>query len=41
MHGGYYNCRSTMIIRGDLELRWQLLMCENEFRTNLYCYYNY
>ena len=27
----YYHCRSAMICRDDLELRWRLLMCENEF----------
>ena len=26
-----YHCRSAMICRDDLELRWRLLMCENEF----------
>ena len=29
--GHYYHCRSAMICRDDLELRWRLLMCENEF----------
>ena len=27
----HYHCRSAMICRDDLELRWRLLMCENEF----------
>ena len=27
----YYHCRSAMICRDDLELRWRILMCENEF----------
>ena len=27
----YYHCRSAMICRDDLELRWRLLMYENEF----------
>ena len=26
-----YHCRSAMICRDDLELRWRLHMCENEF----------
>ena len=26
-----YHCRSAMICRDDLELRWRLPMCENEF----------
>ena len=27
----HYHCRLAMICRDDLELRWQLLMCENDF----------
>ena len=34
----YYHCRSAMICRDDLELRWRLLMLKMGFRTYLYYY---
>ena len=38
---GYnYHCRSAMICRDDLELRWRLLMLKMGFRTYL-CYYTF
>ena len=40
-HECYYHCRSAMIRRDDLELRWRLLMCENEFLHISYYRYVY
>ena len=37
MQQEHYHCQSAMICRDDLELRWRLLMCENEFSHILYC----